>query len=341
METRMEIRLGVRPHTAQLDERGDEKRKTKESESFPFRGGFGRRSAPNIDSDRHKMQSDDKNEARTAPETFQFRGGFGQGKKSGLGNDHRKPFTQQRRGGFVRGGAPSAGYRRRTSRNKTLFSVHRLLSVDDAGELTLALTASMEAFEDVLNNEFLPVSEVLDVLQVVGVALSCQLYRESSDSVLQAVCTSRLLDLHLGSVIRYLQESGVAEGEMTSVVEKVLDLVSAVCHRRPSYASKVFLPMTVLSNSPVVSTALKAASPSLVDRMKTAMDDLDLCMKMLQGAAKDRERSGAFRRWRVNNEDEDVPPEDFFLLPILPEDRDMVWAEKPFLRSGFVFILHC
>lgn len=213
---------------------------------------------------------------------------------------------------------------------KKTFPLEKILELLDTTEMTLRLTSSLAEFEDFLNSKYLQPQVIIDVLRLLSRASDCQFHGESVGKILQAVCSSSLMDLHLTTVIRKLQESDMDEEEVVKVVELIHSLLSSICRKRPSYASKVFLVLTTLTTGqPKVTAVLRKNKPSLENDLKDLLSESDSCMKMLNSGGRKKER---FRFRRGPNEDDETPPEDFVKLPIFPGDRDMEWSDKPFLR---------
>ena len=198
-------------------------------------------------------------------------------------------------------------------------------------EITLRITSSLEEFEEFLNAKHLPHHVIIDVLKLLSKASDCHFHGESVGKIVQAVCTSSLMDVHLTTLIHKLQDADMHEEEVVEAVELIHSLLSTICRKRPSYASKAFLLLTALtSGQPTVTAILRRKKPSLEEGLKDLLAESNSCMNMVSGGSARKMKKSRFRRGP--NEDDETPPEDFWKLPIFPGDRDMEWSDKPFLR---------
>ena len=215
---------------------------------------------------------------------------------------------------------------------KNTFQLEKILGLGDTMEITLRITSSLEEFGEFLNAKHLPHHVIIDVLKLLSKASDCHFHGESVGKILQVVCTSSLIDVHLTTLIQKLQDADMHEEEVVEAVELIHSLLSTICRKRPSFASKAFLLLTaVTSGQPTVTAILRRKKPSLVEDLKDLLAESNSCMNMVRGgsARKMKERS-RFRRGP--SEDDEMPPEDFWKLPIFPGDRDMEWSDKRFLR---------
>ena len=241
------------------------------------------------------------------------------------GNDRGKLLMAGRRSGLnnCRSVAPF---------RKNTFQLEKILGLGDTMEMTLRITSSLEEFEEFLNAKHLPHHVIIDVLKLLSKASDCHFHGESVGKILQVVCTSSLMDVHLTTLIQKLQDADMHEEEVVEAVELIHSLLSTICRKRPSYASKASLLLTALtSGQPTVTAILRRKKPSLEEGLKDLLAESNSCMNMVSGgrARKMKERS----RFRGGpSEDDETPPEDFWKLPIFPVDRDMEWSDKPFLR---------
>ena len=212
---------------------------------------------------------------------------------------------------------------------KNRFPLEQIMAIKDTTQMTLRLTSHLAAFEDFINTDYLPPEVSISVLKILNQVSSCEFQGGNAYKIVQKVCTSRFIDTHLALVIRELQSSDMSEERVVEVVEMIHIFLSTICLKHPSYASKAFLPLSVLTTHAKITTILKKSKPILEDDLKKLLAESNDCMEMLHKAVHTKDKS-RFRRGF--NEDDETPPEDFVKLPIFPEDRDMEWSEKPFLR---------
>lgn len=195
--------------------------------------------------------------------------------------------------------------------------------------MTLRLTSHLAVFEDFINIERQPPQVSMNVLKILNQVSTCEIHSNNVHKIFQKVCSSRFIDSHLGLVIRELQNPDTPEGKVVEMVEMIHDFLSIVCQEHPSYASKAYLPLSAITSQPKITGILSNTKPSLEDDLKKLLTEVDDCMNMLHDAVHTKEKH---RLRRGVKEDDEIPPEDFVKLPIFPEDRDMEWSEKPFLR---------
>lgn len=203
------------------------------------------------------------------------------------------------------------------------------MAITDTTQMTLRLTSHLAVFEDFINIEHQPPQVSINVLKILNQVSTCEIHSNNVHKIFQKVCLSKFIDNHLGLVIRELQNPDTPGGKVVEVVEMIHDFLSTVCQDHPSYASKAYMPLSALTNQPKIAGILSNNKPSLEDDLKKLLAQVDDCINMLRDAVHTKEKP---RLRRGLKEDDEIPPEDFVDLPIFPEDRDMEWSEKPFLR---------
>ncbi|PVD21344.1 hypothetical protein C0Q70_19517 [Pomacea canaliculata] len=113
-------------------------------------------------------------------------------------------------------------------------------------------------------------------------------------------------------------------------VEMMCELISHICSRLPTQASKCYLLLTSLSSYTTVMSAVRTKT-GLEEEVKNLMSICQKRMKMAQDSA---ERKQQTRRVIGRNQDYEIPPDDFSELSIFPTVQDMEWNERPFLRAN-------
>ncbi|PVD21340.1 hypothetical protein C0Q70_19513 [Pomacea canaliculata] len=113
-------------------------------------------------------------------------------------------------------------------------------------------------------------------------------------------------------------------------VEMTCKLISHICSRLPTYASKGYLLLMSLTCQTGVMAAVRK-NQVLENEVKDLMSRCQKIMKMAQDPVEKRQSS---RKTMGPNEDDETPPEDFTELSIFPTGQDMEWNEKPFLRAN-------
>lgn len=203
--------------------------------------------------------------------------------------------------------------------------------MEDVDEVIMRVTSQLPELKLLLCAESLSTDDTVLVLQILSRVVQNDLQRESVLKVLHVVCTSRFLDTHLTSLIQIGLPSMLrSEGLVIDAVELVHQLLSQICLKLPSNASKPFLLLTGLSAVPSVVSLLERKKPRLAESVKELLEESRRCMTRLHHSGQKKARRAKVRRGP--NDDDEIPPEDFTELPVFPSYKDMDWTEKIFLR---------
>lgn len=215
------------------------------------------------------------------------------------------------------------------------FQVRHFLDVTDPVDTTLKLTSQLYQFEDFVKSKSISTDETSEVLRILWTILDCEMHRESVLKILQVVCNSLFLSTHLSNMLLKLEslhtDGLFSEEQLKKVqqnVEMMCELISHICSRLPTHASKCYLLLTSLSSYTTVMSAVRTKT-GLEEEVKNLMSTCQKTMKMAQDSA---ERKQQTRRVIGRNQDYEIPPDDFSELSIFPTVQDMEWNERPFLR---------
>ncbi|KAK7497642.1 hypothetical protein BaRGS_00011037, partial [Batillaria attramentaria] len=273
------------------------------------------------------------------------RGGYrGGGRGDRGGGDRGRGYDRGRSSGPGRGegrGRGDGGYsggRGGRGRPRT-FRIQNYVDYDNADELTLRLTSSITEFKEFVDDVFMDPKDATKLLKILEKVVSSDLHRESVQNILVTICTSHFLDTHLINLITHLRSNMDLDflfdskvKETAETIQRMHLLLTHVCRKLPSYASKGSLLLSFLNCQQHIISFLRQHRPSLEKDLQDLKEDCDRAMTMMHDVSQRQERGA--RRKRGPNEDDEIPPEDFNTLPIFPEGRDMDWSEKPFLRSN-------
>ena len=203
--------------------------------------------------------------------------------------------------------------------------------MENVDEVTMRVTSQLPELELLLCAESLSTDDTVSVLQILSRVVQNDLQRESVLKVLHVVCTTHFLDTHLTSLIQIGLPSMLrSEGMVVEIVELVHQLLSQICLKLPSNASKPFLLLTGLSAVPSVVSLLERKKPRLAESVKELLEESRRCMAQLHHSGQKKAQRAKVRRGP--NDDDEIPPEDFTELPVFPSYKDMDWTEKIFLR---------
>ncbi|XP_070191480.1 NFX1-type zinc finger-containing protein 1-like [Littorina saxatilis] len=283
--------------------------------------------------------------------TGRGRGGYGcgyrgdrGGGRGGGGGGGRAEDGQGYRGdrGGGRGGGGRDGERRgrggyqgpNRERRQKQFPLRHVVEIEDVEDATLRVNSQLEEFEQFLSDTFMSPDDSISVLKILGRVVQNDLHRESVLLVLQAVCTSHFLDTHLLNLIQKLPsflEFG-SERKVIETLQLLLQLLSNICLKLPSYASRGYLLLTVLNTLVDIQELLRRQEPGLAEDLENMSRECQDCMKSSFDTG--QRRVDGTRRRRGPNEDDETPPDDFALLPIFPSAKDMDWSENIFLRAN-------
>ena len=231
------------------------------------------------------------------------------------------------------GGSGNRGPNRGGRPRKKYFPLGHIAKMEDVDDVTMRITSQLVEFELFLGAESMSSDDTTAVLQILSRVVQNDLQRESVLKILQVVCTSRFLDTHLTSLVQIGLPSMLgSENQVLEVVELILQLLSHVCLKLPSNASKPFLLLTFLSAVPNVVRLLERRRPSLAESLKEQRAECQQCLTMLHYSGQKKEHKTRVRRGP--NDDDEIPPEDFTELPVFPSYKDMDWTEKIFLRRA-------
>ncbi|KAK7497641.1 hypothetical protein BaRGS_00011036, partial [Batillaria attramentaria] len=268
-----------------------------------------------------------------------YRGGWrGDRWRVGVGYDRGCGSGPGRGEGRGRGDGGYGGGRGGRGRPRT-FRIQNYVDCDSADELTMRLTGSITEFKEFVDDVFMDPKDATKLLKILEKVVSSDLHRESVQNILVTTCTSYFLDTHLTNLITHLRSNMDLDVLFDSKVEETAEtiqrmhlLLTHVCRKLPSYASKGSLLLTFLNSQHHIISFLRQHRPSLEKDLQDLKEECDRAMTMMHDVSQ-RQETGA-RSKRGPNEDDEIPPEDFNTLPIFPEGRDMDWSEKPFLRSN-------
>lgn len=107
-------------------------------------------------------------------------------------------------------------------------------------------------------------------------------------------------------------------------MQKLLDLLSSICHRLPSERSKVYLIMNYIKGQSNLETVL-LNSPVVAEQFEEVLAQ---SQKLLTTQKK---TTGA-RNKGIEDKDDEIPSEDFVDLPVFPDKEDLDYSKMPFLR---------
>nr|KAG5707448.1 hypothetical protein BaRGS_011952 [Batillaria attramentaria] len=222
------------------------------------------------------------------------------------------------------------------------FAVDEVHHIDDPDSLVSRVIQDFDEFSDFVKSEGRNVSlaDSRKLLQIVTRAIAVTERRNDVLEIIQVICSSRYLDSHIPCLITKLaaesETKSLADWNtsadnkevVTEAVEMIHMLVTRICATLPSYASKCSLLLTELLQNKVMSV-VRNNRPNLEEDLRAMQDESERVAGMVQTQPR-----SACRRTRGPDDEDAVPPEDFTHLPLIPDNRDLDWTKKPFLRAN-------
>ncbi|XP_076448801.1 NFX1-type zinc finger-containing protein 1-like isoform X2 [Babylonia areolata] len=271
------------------------------------------------------------------------RGFNGRGGRGDRGNSDRGRSYDG--GGGRGGGAGGRGFRggdhyrgRGASRDgqPRPFPIRAIARIEDTDEATMRLNSQIEEFEMFMNDEFMSMDHAMKTLKVLSLVIQNNLQRGVVLKIMQIVCTSRFLTTPLMSLIQHLSSYvGTRDAsKVTEVVESIHQVLTQVCLKLPSYASKGVNLLCILNTKTDIIQLLEQQKPELAEGLKELLQECQRCMNSPQSGGEGRGTGQRRRERKGPNDDDDIPPDDFAQLSIFPSPQDMEWNKNFFLRAN-------
>ncbi|KAK7498029.1 hypothetical protein BaRGS_00010617, partial [Batillaria attramentaria] len=218
----------------------------------------------------------------------------------------------------------------------TGFDLNNIHDIKDPDKLAVLVNEQVQGLVGLLGSSVVCLEESKQLLRTITSACASTDQKEAVLNILQTVCSSRFLDSHLTVLISKLvvqpdlksNAHSNAAGDVIEVVEMIQQLITQVCQTLPSHASKCSLLLTYLLQTKKVMSVLRTSKPSLDEDLRDLQEECERCVSMVQS-----QHRALARRRNEPHEDDAVPPDDFSQLSVIPDDRDVDCARKPFLRS--------